>query len=517
MILRDLADVLSARLEEGTPGDPGLIGPEGQVWRVAREKVVLAGGPAALLLQLAHPLVAAGVADHSEFETQPLHRLTNTLTAVLTATFGDRDQAEAIGAAGGGGPHGGHRDAVGPDGPVPGRHPLPGRRRRPRPLGTGHPGERWPSRPSTGSSGRCRTPSGRSTTTRPSRSAGCSASPTTSCPTPTPTSSATSPAWNKRHARRRRRRPGRPPPASCARSSAPSAGWPGRYQAACRRLPARLAPRRVRPPLAPAGAGRLRRHPRLVPRPRCAVLPRRWRFWPHERTALDRVRQPVPGRRAARQWLADDDDLPVIAFPSQDGWRAWLDEHHATSPGLWIKIAKKATGIPTVTHAEALDVALCYGWIDGQRNGFDDTWFLQRYTPRRPKSKWSQINRGQGRRPDRAGPHAAGRPPRGRAGQGRRPVGGGLPVPAQPDRARRPPVPPSTPTAPPETSSPRSIAPTATPSSTASTTPGSPRPGPRASRRSWPCWPTAGRCTADPGAVGSRRRRRQATRVGCTA
>ncbi len=98
MIVRDLGAVLSARLDEGTPGDPGLVGPDGQVWRVAREKVVLAGGPAALLLQLAHPLVAAGVADHSEFETQPLHRLANTLTAVLTATFGDRDQAEAVGA-----------------------------------------------------------------------------------------------------------------------------------------------------------------------------------------------------------------------------------------------------------------------------------------------------------------------------------------------------------------------------------------------------------------------------------
>ena len=98
MIVRDLGAVLSARLDEGRPGDPGLVGPDGQVWRVAREKVVLAGGPAALLLQLAHPLVAAGVADHSEFETQPLHRLTNTLTAVLTATFGDRDQAEVVGA-----------------------------------------------------------------------------------------------------------------------------------------------------------------------------------------------------------------------------------------------------------------------------------------------------------------------------------------------------------------------------------------------------------------------------------
>jgi uncharacterized protein YdeI (YjbR/CyaY-like superfamily) len=86
-------------------------------------------------------------------------------------------------------------------------------------------------------------------------------------------------------------------------------------------------------------------------------------------------------------------DLPTVAFPSQDAWRDWLDEHHDSSPGVWLKIAKKVSGIPTVTHPEALDVALCYGWIDGQRNALDDTWFLQRFTPRRPKSKWSQINR----------------------------------------------------------------------------------------------------------------------------
>ena len=98
MIVRDLGDVLSARLDDGTPGDPGLIGPDGQGWRVARERVVLAGGPAALLLQLAHPLVAAGVADHSDFESHPLHRLARTLTAVLTAGFGDHEQAEAVGA-----------------------------------------------------------------------------------------------------------------------------------------------------------------------------------------------------------------------------------------------------------------------------------------------------------------------------------------------------------------------------------------------------------------------------------
>ncbi len=61
--------------------------------------------------------------------------------------------------------------------------------------------------------------------------------------------------------------------------------------------------------------------------------------------------------------------------------------------GVWLKIAKRSTSIATVTYAEALEVALQYGWIDGQKRGFDETWFLQRFTPRRPKSKWSQINR----------------------------------------------------------------------------------------------------------------------------
>ena len=87
------------------------------------------------------------------------------------------------------------------------------------------------------------------------------------------------------------------------------------------------------------------------------------------------------------------DDLPVLAFPSRAEWEAWLDGNHDTSDGLWIKIAKKASGIATVTHAEALEAALCYGWIDGQRDRFDDTWFLQRFTPRRARSRWSQVNR----------------------------------------------------------------------------------------------------------------------------
>ncbi|HND48616.1 MAG TPA: YdeI/OmpD-associated family protein, partial [Anaerolineales bacterium] len=67
-------------------------------------------------------------------------------------------------------------------------------------------------------------------------------------------------------------------------------------------------------------------------------------------------------------------------------------KNHDKSAGLWLKIAKKATGISTVTYAEALDVALCYGWIDGQKGSFDEQYFLQKFTPRRAKSIWSKIN-----------------------------------------------------------------------------------------------------------------------------
>jgi len=81
-----------------------------------------------------------------------------------------------------------------------------------------------------------------------------------------------------------------------------------------------------------------------------------------------------------------------MPFESADSWEAWLATNHADSPGVWLQIAKKASGIPTVTYAEALDVALCYGWIDGQKGAYDDAYFLQRFTPRRPRSKWSKIN-----------------------------------------------------------------------------------------------------------------------------
>ena len=86
-------------------------------------------------------------------------------------------------------------------------------------------------------------------------------------------------------------------------------------------------------------------------------------------------------------------DLPVIPFASREAWEAWLEEHHAASDGLWLKIAKKGSGIETVSYAEAFEVALCYGWIDGQKASFDDRYWLQRFTPRRPRSKWSKVNR----------------------------------------------------------------------------------------------------------------------------
>jgi uncharacterized protein YdeI (YjbR/CyaY-like superfamily) len=87
------------------------------------------------------------------------------------------------------------------------------------------------------------------------------------------------------------------------------------------------------------------------------------------------------------------DELPIIQFADRTAWNKWLDEHHASSPGVWLKIAKKASGIATVNHPEALEEALCYGWIDGQRLPHDETFFLQRFTPRTKRSKWSQVNR----------------------------------------------------------------------------------------------------------------------------
>jgi uncharacterized protein YdeI (YjbR/CyaY-like superfamily) len=79
-------------------------------------------------------------------------------------------------------------------------------------------------------------------------------------------------------------------------------------------------------------------------------------------------------------------------FASAVAFEAWLDEHHATSDGLWIRFAKKASGIPTVVYKEAVEASLRYGWIDGQVKRLDDDFYVQRFTPRRARSRWSKIN-----------------------------------------------------------------------------------------------------------------------------
>ena len=85
-------------------------------------------------------------------------------------------------------------------------------------------------------------------------------------------------------------------------------------------------------------------------------------------------------------------DYPTLPFESKKKWADWLSKQHETSTGVWLKLAKKDSGIPSVTYEEALDVALCYGWIDGQKKGFDDQYWLQKFTPRGRKSIWSKIN-----------------------------------------------------------------------------------------------------------------------------
>jgi uncharacterized protein YdeI (YjbR/CyaY-like superfamily) len=84
---------------------------------------------------------------------------------------------------------------------------------------------------------------------------------------------------------------------------------------------------------------------------------------------------------------------PAIFFASREAWDEWLAGHHDSSSGVWIKLAKKASGIESVSYAEAVEVALCYGWIDGQARRVDDDYSAQRFTPRRARSRWSKRNR----------------------------------------------------------------------------------------------------------------------------
>jgi uncharacterized protein YdeI (YjbR/CyaY-like superfamily) len=88
-------------------------------------------------------------------------------------------------------------------------------------------------------------------------------------------------------------------------------------------------------------------------------------------------------------------DLPMRSFKDQKTWEKWLATNHSKSPGIWMQIAKKDSGIASVDYPQALDVALCYGWIDGQKRPYDDEYWLQRFTPRGPRSLWSKVNTGK--------------------------------------------------------------------------------------------------------------------------
>jgi uncharacterized protein YdeI (YjbR/CyaY-like superfamily) len=91
--------------------------------------------------------------------------------------------------------------------------------------------------------------------------------------------------------------------------------------------------------------------------------------------------------------IAADDGLPTIFLASAAEWEQWLEDNHTVSDGVWIKMAKKGSGIDSVRYPEVLDTALCFGWIDGRREALDERHFLQRFTPRRARSRWSRINR----------------------------------------------------------------------------------------------------------------------------
>jgi uncharacterized protein YdeI (YjbR/CyaY-like superfamily) len=90
---------------------------------------------------------------------------------------------------------------------------------------------------------------------------------------------------------------------------------------------------------------------------------------------------------------SNNNEISTLPFPKQKDWADWLRKNHAKSSGVWLKLAKKNSGSQSVSYAEALEIALCYGWIDGQKKSYDESFWLQKFTPRGAKSIWSKINK----------------------------------------------------------------------------------------------------------------------------
>lgn len=107
---------------------------------------------------------------------------------------------------------------------------------------------------------------------------------------------------------------------------------------------------------------------------------------------LDRPATPKKKSSAKKITSKPSAKVRTLNFSGPDKWESWLSKNHKNKSEVWLKIAKKISKKTSVTITEALDLALCYGWIDSQRNAFDDDYYLQRYSPRRAKSPWSQIN-----------------------------------------------------------------------------------------------------------------------------
>jgi hypothetical protein len=114
-----------------------------------------------------------------------------------------------------------------------------------------------------------------------------------------------------------------------------------------------------------------------------------------EQTASARERRPnkATGLRSSASVAESKGGLLIGEFADQKAWENWLQRNHQCQDGVWMKLAKKTAPVKIQTHAEALEAALCYGWIDGQAARYDDHYMLMRFTPRRRRSKWSQINR----------------------------------------------------------------------------------------------------------------------------
>ena len=136
----------------------------------------------------------------------------------------------------------------------------------------------------------------------------------------------------------------------------------------------------------------------------------------------------------ASENIAMKAELPILHFAGAAAFAAWLADN-PTASGAWVKLAQKGARAPALTQAEAIDCALCHGWIDGQIGRFDDEFFLTRFTPRAAKSRWSAANRKRAQELIAAGRVTPQGPRRDRGGEGRRPLGRGLSL--RPRRRRR--------------------------------------------------------------------------------